>query len=231
MLTSAVPWNTEETRRRLKQAATEEFAAHGLHGTTVDAIAKRARINKERLYNYFGSKEQLFATVLADELAQIAAAVPLDSLREEDIGEWAGRAYEYHANHPQLIRLLHWEALAYGDRSIVDEKQRTSYYRQKTRRRPMVSTTAVRDGCGATVRNPNPAVSSGRPAVERPANRQNRPCLQEVRQMLWIELIWRAAYLPGCRRPTAVRRRKEGSHGRCSQASRRGDPRGQDRAG
>jgi len=132
MLTSAVPWNTEETRRRLKQAATEEFAAHGLHGTTVDAIAKRARINKERLYNYFGSKEQLFATVLADELAQIAAAVPLDSLREEDIGEWAGRAYEYHANHPQLIRLLHWEALAYGDRNIVDEEQRTSSYRQKT---------------------------------------------------------------------------------------------------
>lgn len=28
--------------------------------------------------------------------------------------------------------LLHWEALAYGDRTIVDEKQRTSYYRQKT---------------------------------------------------------------------------------------------------
>jgi AcrR family transcriptional regulator len=91
-----------------------------------------AGINKERLYNYFGGKERLFATVLADELAKLAAAVPLESLHGEDIGEWAGRVYDYHAGHPQLIRLLHWEALAYGEGKIPDQKARAAYYRQKT---------------------------------------------------------------------------------------------------
>jgi AcrR family transcriptional regulator len=124
-------WNTEETKRRLLQAATEEFAANGLHGTRMDAIAKRAGINKERLYNYFGAKEQLFATVLGDELAKAAAAIPLESLNEEDVGEWAGHVYDYHAAHPQLTRLLHWEALAYGEGEIPDEEARTAYYRRK----------------------------------------------------------------------------------------------------
>lgn len=127
-----MPRNTEETRRRLKQAATEEFAAHGPAGTSMEQIAKRAGINKERLYNYFGDKEQLFAEVLSDELAKVAGAVPLASLRDEDIGVYAGRAFDYHTAHPQLVRLLLWEALAYGDQGPVPaEKARQAHYREK----------------------------------------------------------------------------------------------------
>jgi Tetracyclin repressor-like, C-terminal domain len=36
-----------------------------------------------------------------------------------------------HAAHPQLIRLLQWEALAYGEGKIPDERVRTAYYRDK----------------------------------------------------------------------------------------------------
>lgn len=125
-------WNTAETRRRLKQAATAEFAARGLDGTTMDRIAARARINKERLYNYFGNKEQLFAIVLCDELAKIAAAVPLESIRAEDVGEFAGQVFDYHAANPQLARLLHWEGLAF-DGEVPDETGRAEYYRQKVK--------------------------------------------------------------------------------------------------
>ncbi len=124
-------WNTEETRQRLKQAAVEEFAAYGLHGTTMERIAQCAGINKERLYNYFGNKECLFAMVLSDELAKVAAAVPFDLVRAEDIGEFAGRVFDYHAENPYLVRLLHWEALAYGDGNVPDEAERMVYYRQK----------------------------------------------------------------------------------------------------
>lgn len=124
-------WNTEETQRRLKQAATEEFAARGLHGTTMDRIAQRAGINKERLYNYFGSKERLFGLVLSDELAKVAAAVPIGSLAHEDIGEYAGRVFDYHASNPHLVRLLHWEALTFGDSAIPDEEARTAHYQAK----------------------------------------------------------------------------------------------------
>jgi AcrR family transcriptional regulator len=125
-----VAWNTEETRRRLKDAATEEFAAFGPHGTTVDRIAERAGINKERLYNYFGNKESLFATVLADELAKIAAVVPLTSLGTQDVGELAGQIFDYHAAHPHLARLLHWEGLAF-DGEVPGESGRAEYYQRK----------------------------------------------------------------------------------------------------
>jgi AcrR family transcriptional regulator len=124
-----VAWNTEETRRRLKEAAVVEFAAHGLAGTRVERIAARAGVNKERLYNYFGDKEQLFTTVLSDELARIAAAVPLDGLR--DVGEYAGRCFDYHAAHPHLVRLLQWEALEYGDGAVPDEEGRVAHYGRK----------------------------------------------------------------------------------------------------
>lgn len=124
-------WNTAETRRRLREAAAEEFAAHGLNGTTVDAIAKRASVNKERLYHYFGDKERLFAAVLEDELERIAEAVPLTSFGESDVGDFAGRVFDYHSEHPQLARLLHWEGLSYTAGAVPNQERREVYYRQK----------------------------------------------------------------------------------------------------
>ncbi|BCY08841.1 TetR family transcriptional regulator [Actinoplanes sp. L3-i22] len=123
-------WDIAETRRRLQAAATEEFAEHGLSGTTVDRIARRAGVNKERLYHYFGDKEKLFELVLQDELARIAKAVPLASVRDQDVGEFAGLVFDYHLQHPQLVRLLHWEGLTYTG-STAGHAERTRYYREK----------------------------------------------------------------------------------------------------
>ncbi|TMR08398.1 TetR/AcrR family transcriptional regulator [Nonomuraea turkmeniaca] len=124
-------WNTDETKRRLKEAAVVEFAAHGLDGTTMERIARQAGINKERLYTYFGDKAQLFATVLADELNKVAAAVPLDNLYgPEAVAAYAAAVYDYHAEHPELTRLLLWEGLHHlGE--VPDEASRTDYYRTK----------------------------------------------------------------------------------------------------
>src|ERR1700742_1968364 len=121
-------WDTEATRRKLKEAATAEFAANGLDGTTMSAIAERAGINKERLYKYFGDKDALFESVLADELGKLAEAVAPADFRE-DIGEFAGRTFDYYAEHPELARLLLWEALSGGP--IADEAARTAHYRRK----------------------------------------------------------------------------------------------------
>jgi AcrR family transcriptional regulator len=125
-------WDTEGTRRRLKEAATVEFAERGPDGTTMARIAERAGINKERLYKYFGDKQALFETVLTDELQKLAASVPLPTGADfENIGEFAGRTYDYHAAHPHLVRLLLWEGLAGGP--VADEARRTAHYQDKTR--------------------------------------------------------------------------------------------------
>src|ERR671922_140023 len=84
-------WDTEGTRRRLKEAATAEFAEHGPDGTTMARIAERAGINKERLYKYFGDKQALFETVLTDELDKLAASVAPGRSGgggDESMGRW-----------------------------------------------------------------------------------------------------------------------------------------------
>jgi AcrR family transcriptional regulator len=133
-------WDTEGTRRRLKEAATVEFAEHGPAGTTMARIAERAGINKERLYNYFGDKQALFELVLSDELARLAAAVTPPAEVFEEIGEFAGRTFDYYAAHPDLARLLLWEGLAGGP--VADEANRTAHYRHKAQ----AYAAAQRDG-------------------------------------------------------------------------------------
>lgn len=123
-------WDTDGTRRRLKEAATVEFAAHGPDGTTMATIAERAGINKERLYKYFGDKKALFDLVLADELAKLSRSVIPPAGGFEQVGEFAGRTFDYYAAHPELARLLLWEGLA--DAGIADEAERTAHYRDKT---------------------------------------------------------------------------------------------------
>jgi AcrR family transcriptional regulator len=123
-----VAWDTEETRRRLMAAAIAEFGARGPEATMAD-IAKRAGINKERLYNYYGDKRALFETVLSDQLRQLAAAVGRPDGRAEEVGEFAGRTFDYHQQHPELVRLLLWEAL--GQEPAVDEDNRTTQYRSQ----------------------------------------------------------------------------------------------------
>ena len=137
-------WDTEGTRRRLKEAATAEFAEHGPDGTTMARIAERAGINKERLYKYFGDKRALFERVLSDELDRLAASVtPLpDGL--EGIGEFAGRTFDYQAAHPQLVRLLLWEGLSGGP--VADEARRTAHYKHKAQAYAAAQRDGVLDG-------------------------------------------------------------------------------------
>ena len=123
-------WDTEGTRRRLKEAAAAEFAEHGPDGTTMARIAERAGINKERLYKYFGDKQALFETVLTDELDKLAASVAPVPSGFEEIGEFAGRTFDYQAAHPQLVRLLLWEGCP---APVADEENRTAHYKKKAR--------------------------------------------------------------------------------------------------
>ena len=55
---------TAEVRREaVLEAARIEFAQHGLHGASTDAIARRAGISQPYLFRLFGSKRELFLAV------------------------------------------------------------------------------------------------------------------------------------------------------------------------
>ncbi len=100
--------NAAQTRDKLLLAATGEFAAHGAAGARIDRIAERAGINKRMIYAYFGNKEQLFNAVLEHSLAQLTEAVPLT---DDDLPGWAGRLFDYLADHPERHRLALWRTL------------------------------------------------------------------------------------------------------------------------
>lgn len=123
-------WDVEGRKRRIVDAAVAEFAAHGPDGTTIERIAKAAGVNKERIYTHFGGKDELFAHVLREELAKAARDVPVESFATEDVGDYAGRVYDYHREHPELGRLMRWEGLMF-DAEVPDEAERREYYGYK----------------------------------------------------------------------------------------------------
>ncbi|MGW2629919.1 TetR family transcriptional regulator [Streptomyces chattanoogensis] len=123
-------WDTARTKQLLLDAAVAEFAEYGPEGARVARIATRAGINKERIYTYFGNKEKLFATVLESELEKVAAAVPLTCEQAADLGDYAGRVFDYAQRNPYPARLLAWEGLLYEGRA-AGERQRVDHYAEK----------------------------------------------------------------------------------------------------
>jgi AcrR family transcriptional regulator len=67
------------TRERLVRTAAERFARDGFEGASVDRISIEAGFAKGTLYNYFPSKEALFAAVI-EQAAQRAAHLYAGSL-------------------------------------------------------------------------------------------------------------------------------------------------------
>ena len=63
-MSQTVPRQTAgERREAVLEAARHEFAQHGLHGASTDAIARRAGISQPYLFRLFGSKKALFIAV------------------------------------------------------------------------------------------------------------------------------------------------------------------------
>lgn len=56
----------KETKARIKEAATYEFATHGLYNTKVSDIVKRASLTQPGFYLYFSSKDAIFDELVMD---------------------------------------------------------------------------------------------------------------------------------------------------------------------
>jgi len=110
---------------RILEAAAEEFARHGVGGARVARIAKAAKANKERLYHYYGNKEELFAAVLDDAMRQIVAAEPFAA---DDLGAYVSAMVEFHRTHPTLVRLLLAESQDHPARPMLLRRERIAHY-------------------------------------------------------------------------------------------------------
>src|SRR6266404_394962 len=113
--TSRPTRDAERTRSAILEAATQEFARHGLGGARVDRIADRAKTNKRMLYYYFGGKEDLFLAVLErayehirgeEQQLHLTNLPPVAGVTELVVFTW-----NYFVAHPEFMTLLNSENL------------------------------------------------------------------------------------------------------------------------
>lgn len=116
----------EAKKKQLLDAALVEFAEHGLAGTPVDVIARRATCSPGLVYTYFGSKEGLFDAVLDDIARRTSDDIPIDVT---DLPGYAVRLHDANHDHPDVTRFVAWHQLERVDASragatkaIVDGK-------------------------------------------------------------------------------------------------------------
>ncbi|QYR21094.1 TetR/AcrR family transcriptional regulator [Paenibacillus sp. sptzw28] len=101
--------NAERTRKAILQAAKEEFYDKGYRGARVEAIAKRAGCNKQLIYHYFKSKDQLINEVIDDFLTSLPQgnfALPANPVQ---IAEFR---YKVNVEHlMDFLKYTAWEAI------------------------------------------------------------------------------------------------------------------------
>ncbi len=117
----------EQTRATILDAAEDEFADRGFHGTRMVAIAKRAGVTHGLLHYYFDSKDRLYEQVVGrlfgrhrDLFERLTCGgnslTPRDLVLESFDLFWA---------HPNQVRIMLWE-MASGDDRV--ERSMKAFY-------------------------------------------------------------------------------------------------------
>ncbi|HEY0240635.1 MAG TPA: TetR family transcriptional regulator [Friedmanniella sp.] len=103
-----MPRDSTPTKGRILDAATDEFAAHGLAGARVARISQASGANPSSIYAHFVSKERLFDAAVTRALASSGAEVPITP---DDLPGFAERSFDWLLAHPKMIRLHMWRIL------------------------------------------------------------------------------------------------------------------------
>ncbi len=122
-------------RERLLEMATREFAAKGLAGARVDAIARAARSNKQLVYYYFGNKIGLYNEIVGHIGPTVHEELYPDMDEELGLVERVRRraTHTWGPVAARWARLIAWEALERGDKDILREGQRFDDWRHRMR--------------------------------------------------------------------------------------------------
>jgi AcrR family transcriptional regulator len=152
----------ELRRRQLLDSAAQLFAAQGFENTTMQDIARRARLKKASVYHYFPSKHSILLEVLADGMSQLweegrrAAQIPdpvqrLDALLAAHLSNFSQKLPHV------VVFLLERHALELNNNS---EPQAVDYLAQR-RAYDHLFSDAIRDGQEAGIFRPgNPVLLS-----------------------------------------------------------------------
>jgi AcrR family transcriptional regulator len=105
------PVPTSEKAKQILRGALPEFLKNGYAATTMDKIAKAAKVSKQTLYSHFSDKEQLFTTLLqqmACEKFRLVWSQPLAGEPQTVLTELAERILKQvnDTEHLCFVRLI-----------------------------------------------------------------------------------------------------------------------------
>jgi len=133
------PKQPEVNRARIVKAAIEEFAARGLKGASMDAIAARTHTTRALINYYFGGKEKIYLAVLEQVYAEIRRAesfLDLEHLAPVDaILRIVEFTFDYYLSHEYFVRIVVAENQAKGRHFRKSKAMRTL-------NRPIIDTLA-----------------------------------------------------------------------------------------
>lgn len=102
--------DSAKTKARILECALAEFASHGYDGARIERIVSATEVNISLIYQYFGSKENLFIAVMEQAYDVMRAShrdfdvrhlAPREAM--ESLIRWTFRIF---IDHPELISLL-----------------------------------------------------------------------------------------------------------------------------
>jgi len=109
----------ERTMAGIMQIATQEFAAKGLAGARIDAIADATHTSKRMIYYYFGSKEGLYLAVLEESYRRIRQTeedLQLSGLPPaQGLAKLVGFTFDHHTGNQDFVRLVMSENIQRGE--------------------------------------------------------------------------------------------------------------------
>jgi AcrR family transcriptional regulator len=117
----------ERTRATILDAAEDEFAEHGFHGTRMTAIAKRAGVTHGLLHYYFDSKDHLYEQVvgrLFDRHLHLFQGLAADG-NKPSAREVVLESFDLFWEHPNQVQIMLWEMASGDDR--VERAMRPFY--------------------------------------------------------------------------------------------------------
>jgi len=111
-----------ERRAQLIEVGRSVFAKYGYEGTSVEEIAKRAKVSKPIIYEHFGGKEGLYAVIVDREMdyvvRRITEAISSGSPRERV--ERASLAFlSYVRDHPDGFAVLSQDSPLSSSRGTI----------------------------------------------------------------------------------------------------------------
>ncbi|MFZ0665761.1 MAG: TetR/AcrR family transcriptional regulator [Acidimicrobiales bacterium] len=111
-----------ERRSQVLEIAAAEFASHGLHGASIDAIARRAGITQAYVFRMFGTKKALFVELVGAAFDRFTGGMSkaAEGARNlEALALMGAQYYEMLAERTTLLLQLQGFA-ACGDREVRD---------------------------------------------------------------------------------------------------------------